>query len=69
MSVTVKGFDMENKPVRVKANGYLAVVLQHEIDHLDGILFPDRIEDKENHLWPVRESSEHVEEDEPVPIA
>lgn len=69
MNITVKGFDMENKPVRVKANGYLAVVLQHEIDHLDGILFPDRIEDKENHLWPVRESSEHVEADEEVPIA
>jgi peptide deformylase len=46
-SVTVKAIDMENKAVRIKASGYLARVLQHEIDHLDGILFTDRVEDKE----------------------
>lgn len=54
-SVTVKAIDMDNKPVRIKAEGYLAVVLQHEIDHLDGILFPDRIEDKKKDMWPVVE--------------
>jgi peptide deformylase len=42
-SVTVKAMDLENKPVRIKARGYLARVLQHEIDHLDGILYPDRM--------------------------
>jgi peptide deformylase len=42
-SVTVKAMDLENKPVRIKAHGYLARVLQHEIDHLDGILYPDRM--------------------------
>ena len=42
-SVTVKAMDLENKPVRIKAKGYLARVLQHEIDHLDGILYPDRM--------------------------
>ncbi len=46
-TVTVKAIDMENKPVRIKASGYLARVLQHEIDHLDGILFTDRVVDKE----------------------
>lgn len=46
-TVTVKGIDMDNKPVRIKASGYLARVLQHEIDHLDGILFTDRVVDKE----------------------
>ncbi|MBA3276106.1 MAG: peptide deformylase [Chloroflexia bacterium] len=46
-SVTVKGTDMENKAVRVKASGYLARIFQHEIDHLDGVLFTDRVEDKE----------------------
>jgi peptide deformylase len=45
-SVTVKAIDLNNKPVRIKARGYLARVLQHEIDHLDGILFIDRVEDK-----------------------
>ncbi len=46
-SVTVKGVGMDNKPVRVKASGYLARIFQHEIDHLDGILFTDRVEDKD----------------------
>ena len=45
-TITVKAIDMENKPVRIKATGYLARVFQHEIDHLDGILFTDRVEDK-----------------------
>ncbi|MCA9834083.1 MAG: peptide deformylase [Thermomicrobiales bacterium] len=54
-SVTVKATDMENKPLRIKADGYLAVVLQHEIDHLDGIMFTDRIEDKKKDLWVVEE--------------
>ncbi len=45
-SITVKAIDMDNRPVRVKANGYLARIFQHEIDHLDGILFTDRVEDK-----------------------
>ena len=54
-NVTVKALDMENRPVRIKADGYLAVALQHEIDHLDGILFTDRIEDKQNDLWIVED--------------
>lgn len=53
--VTVKAIDMDNKPVRIKADGYLAIVLQHEIDHLDGIMFTDRIENKHDDLWIVEE--------------
>lgn len=45
-AITVKGIDMDNKPVRIKASGHLAVIFQHEIDHLDGILFTDRVEDR-----------------------
>lgn len=41
--VTVKATNLDNKPVRIKAHGYLARVLQHEIDHLDGILYTDRM--------------------------
>ncbi|HSM24928.1 MAG TPA: peptide deformylase, partial [Anaerolineaceae bacterium] len=41
-SVVVKGFNQSGKPVKVKANGWLARIFQHEIDHLDGILFTDR---------------------------
>lgn len=44
--VTVKGIGLDNRPIRVKARGWGARVLQHEIDHLDGILFLDRVEDK-----------------------
>ncbi len=44
--VTVKGIGLDNRPVRIKARGWGARVLQHEIDHLDGILFLDRVEDK-----------------------
>lgn len=41
--ITVTGWDREGKPVEIEAKDLLAVVLQHEIDHLDGILFIDRI--------------------------
>jgi len=41
--VTVKGLDREGKPLTITGEGLLAVVLQHELDHLDGILFIDRI--------------------------
>ena len=41
--VCVTGVDRDGKPITVEAEGLKAVVLQHEIDHLDGILFIDRI--------------------------
>ncbi|MCC6626243.1 MAG: peptide deformylase [Chloroflexi bacterium] len=43
--VTVRALDPDGKEVRIKARAYLARVLQHEIDHLDGILFTDRMKD------------------------
>ena len=49
-SVTVKAIDLNDRSVRIKADGWLARVLQHEIDHLDGILFVDRMEDGEELL-------------------
>ena len=63
-SVTVKGMDLDNKDVRIKARGFVARVLQHEIDHLDGILFVDRVEDKSTlHRVPERETTEGPIED------
>ena len=41
--VTVRGLDIHGEEVEIEAEGLLAVVLQHEIDHLNGILFIDRI--------------------------
>lgn len=43
VSVVVKGQTPEGKEVRIKAEDYFARVLQHEIDHLNGILFTDRV--------------------------
>ncbi|SDT84883.1 peptide deformylase [Desulfobacula phenolica] len=42
-TVTVKALDTEGKQLEFEAQGILAVIMQHEIDHLDGILFIDRI--------------------------
>jgi peptide deformylase len=41
--VTVKGKNRNGKDIRVKAEGLLARCLQHEIDHVDGVLFTDRL--------------------------
>lgn len=41
--VEVAAFDEKENPLRIEASGLLAVALQHEIDHLDGKLFIDRI--------------------------
>jgi len=43
-SVTVHGQNQHGRNVTIKANGWLARVFQHEIDHLNGILFVDRAE-------------------------
>ncbi len=46
--VVVKGQDMRGKPMRVSAEGLFAWALQHEIDHLDGILYLDRLDRPED---------------------
>jgi peptide deformylase len=45
-SITVKAINLDNRPIRIKAQKSLARAIQHEIDHLDGILFLDRVEDR-----------------------
>lgn len=59
--VTVKGQDVRGKAIRVNAEGWFARVLQHEIDHLDGILFIDRL-DSPDDLREVREDDLMQEE-------
>ena len=51
-SLEVKAKDPLGKNIRLKADGFLARVIQHENDHLDGVLFIDHISDKEK-LWQV----------------
>ena len=41
-AVTVRGHDRNGKEIRIKSRDWLARVFQHEIDHLDGVLFIDR---------------------------
>lgn len=60
--VVVKGLDVRGKPIRVNAEGWFARILQHEIDHLDGILFLDRL-DSPDDLREVREE-DLIEEEE-----
>jgi len=43
-NITVKAMDLDDRSVRIKAEGWFARILQHEIDHLDGILFVDRMD-------------------------
>ena len=50
-SILVEGFDRAGNPRRIDAEGYLAIVLQHEIDHLNGILFIDHISALKRELY------------------
>jgi peptide deformylase len=43
VAITVKARDPKGKEIRIKAEGYYARILQHEIDHLDGVLYTDHI--------------------------
>ncbi len=45
--VQIKAQNLHGKPTRLKAQGWLARIFQHEIDHLNGVLFPDRA----THVW------------------
>jgi peptide deformylase len=54
--IVVKGQDIRGKPMRISAKGLFAWALQHEIDHLDGILYLDRL-DRPEYLREVRPDS------------
>ena len=43
MEVVARGLNRHGKPVKIKGDSLLARAIQHEIDHLDGILFTDRL--------------------------
>jgi peptide deformylase len=42
LAVTVKGQTRRGQPVKIKAKGWLARIFQHEIDHVNGVVFTDR---------------------------
>jgi len=57
-TIQVKGLNRHGKPMKVKAQGWLARIFQHEIDHLNGILFPDRA----TRVWKPQEEIEPEQE-------
>ncbi|MCJ7769093.1 MAG: peptide deformylase [Dehalococcoidales bacterium] len=59
-TVTVKGLDREGKKIRIKANELLAQALEHEIDHLNGILYTDLI-GSEGKLYKVEAAGNEIE--------
>ncbi len=58
--IIVKGLNRRGQPMRLKLNGWMARIFQHEIDHLEGVLFTDRAE----RVWrPDEESPEALAAD------
>ncbi|MFC1881668.1 peptide deformylase [Thermodesulfobacteriota bacterium] len=49
--ITVEGHNREGNPIRLDAEGILAIVLQHEIDHLNGTLFIERISSLKRQMY------------------
>jgi peptide deformylase len=62
--ILVEGVDREGKPLRFEADGMLSIVLQHEIDHLNGTLFIDRISALKRQMYTrrVKKFLKHQEE-------
>lgn len=46
LTVRARGMDLEGRPVEIQAEGLLARILQHETDHVDGLLYLDRLTDE-----------------------
>jgi peptide deformylase len=56
--IRVKALDIEGNEVRFKAEGFLARVIQHEIDHINGIVFVDHIKDEVKAFYTLDEKGE-----------
>lgn len=56
--VRVKALDINGEEVRFKADGFLARVIQHEIDHTNGIVFIDHIRDKTDAFYTLDEKGD-----------
>lgn len=57
--ITLKATDIDNNPVKLRLKGYLAIVFQHEIDHLNGVMFYDHINKKRP--FAIQENAKPVE--------
>ncbi|MCB9725574.1 MAG: peptide deformylase [Spirochaetaceae bacterium] len=60
--ITLRGTDLDGKPIVEHAEGLRAVCIQHEVDHLDGILFIDRISRLKRSLYVKKRKKQLAEE-------
>lgn len=58
--IRVKGLDQDGHPIRFRAEGFLARVIQHEIDHTNGIVFIDHIKDRKDAFYKLDKKGELV---------
>ena len=56
--IRVRALNIDGHEVRFKAEGFLARVIQHEIDHTNGILFIDHIKDKKDAFYTLDKKGE-----------
>ena len=61
--VRIQALDLEGNEIRIKADGFLARVLQHEIDHTNGTVFIDHIKDTPDAFFALDEKGELVKLD------
>jgi peptide deformylase len=62
--ITLRGSDLDGNPIEETAEGLRAVCIQHEVDHLDGILFIDRISRLKRSLYVKKRKKQLLEEQE-----
>lgn len=58
--IRVKALNIDGEEVRFKAEGFLARVIQHEVDHTNGIVFIDHLRDNENAFYHLEENGDLV---------
>lgn len=59
--VLIRGLDLQGRKFRLRPRGFLARVFQHEVDHLDGVLYIDRLTAPDR-IWEVKPGTEEQEE-------
>ncbi len=63
-TITLRGMDLEGNAIEERAEGLRAVCIQHEVDHLDGVLFIDRISRLKRSLYVKKRKKQLLEEEE-----
>lgn len=60
--IEVEALDKNGEKIKIEAEGFIAVIIQHEMDHLDGKLFIDRVKDKNliREVEPKKETEEEL---------